>query len=188
MSGAQRARRVRPVAGALGAAATVLGVDAALASSDTTFSRPLDTVSAMVSGTGGQFAVALAVGAALVESVLRFNAMQLMGAVSPARGSRRLRAALPMRPLMPVIRMLSESLSVLLSRNRCRHWLRGRCPWRQANALLVWLERDETPTRLTARSVHQIGHDFTEQRKRAVTQRQRHLPQGGRGRRRPCRA
>ena len=32
-------------------------------------------------GTGGQLAAALAVGAALVGSVLRFNAMQLMGAV-----------------------------------------------------------------------------------------------------------
>ena len=32
-------------------------------------------------GTGGQLAAALTVGAALVGSVLRFNAMQLMGAV-----------------------------------------------------------------------------------------------------------
>ena len=35
----------------------------------------------IVGGTGGQLAAALAVGAALVGSVLRFNAMQLMGAV-----------------------------------------------------------------------------------------------------------
>ena len=34
-----------------------------------------------VSDTGGQLAAALAVGAALVGSVLRFNAMQLLGAV-----------------------------------------------------------------------------------------------------------
>ena len=58
-----------------------LGMDAALASTDTTFDGPLDTVSGIVEGTGGQLAAALAVGAALVGSVLRFNAMQLMGAV-----------------------------------------------------------------------------------------------------------
>ena len=51
------------------------------ASTDTTFQGPLDTVSGMVSGTGGQLAAALAVGAALVGSVLKFNAMQLLGAV-----------------------------------------------------------------------------------------------------------
>lgn len=66
---------------ALAAAAVLAGTDAALASSDTTFDGPLDTVSDIVSGTGGQLAAALAVGAALVGSVLRFNAMQLMGAV-----------------------------------------------------------------------------------------------------------
>ena len=58
-----------------------LGIDLALATTDTTFDAPLDTVTDMVSGTGGQLAAALAVGAALVGSVLRFNAMQLMGAV-----------------------------------------------------------------------------------------------------------
>ncbi len=42
---------------------------------------PLGTVQDIVGGTGGQLAAALAVGAALVGSVLRFNAMQLMGAV-----------------------------------------------------------------------------------------------------------
>ena len=57
------------------------GVDVALGTTDTTFDAPLDTVTDMVSGTGGQLAAALAVGAALVGSVLRFNAMQLMGAV-----------------------------------------------------------------------------------------------------------
>ena len=58
-----------------------VGIDVALASTDTTFQDPLDTVTDMVSGTGGQLAAALAVGAALVGSVLRFNAMQIMGAV-----------------------------------------------------------------------------------------------------------
>ena len=58
-----------------------LGIDLAFATTDTTFDAPLDTVTDMVSGTGGQLAAALAVGAALVGSVLRFNATQLMGAV-----------------------------------------------------------------------------------------------------------
>ena len=75
-------RVLRIVVGAiLALALALLGIDAALASSDTTFSGPLDTVTGMVSGTGGQLAAALAVGAALVGSVLRFNAMQLLGAV-----------------------------------------------------------------------------------------------------------
>ena len=71
--------------GAVGAgialAAVLAGPDVALATSDTTFGSPLDTVEDIVGGTGGQLAAALAVGAALVGSVLRFNAMQLMGAV-----------------------------------------------------------------------------------------------------------
>ena len=66
---------------ALAAAAVLAGPDIALATSDTTFGDPLDTVQDIVGGTGGQLAAALAVGAALVGSVLRFNAMQLMGAV-----------------------------------------------------------------------------------------------------------
>ena len=66
---------------ALALAALFLGLDAARASTDTTFQGPLDSVKGMVEGTGGQLAAALAVGAALVGSVLRFNAMQLMGAV-----------------------------------------------------------------------------------------------------------
>lgn len=53
----------------------------ALASTDTTFQGPLDTVEGIVGGTGGQLAASLAVGAALVGSVLRFNTQQLMGAV-----------------------------------------------------------------------------------------------------------
>ena len=65
----------------LASAVVVAGPDLAWAASDTTFAGPLDTVKDMVSGTGGQLAAALAVGAALVGSVLRFNAMQLMGAV-----------------------------------------------------------------------------------------------------------
>ena len=59
----------------------LIGADAAFATTDTTFGDPLDTVEGIVGGTGGQLAAALAVGAALVGSVLRFNAMQLMGAV-----------------------------------------------------------------------------------------------------------
>ena len=66
---------------ALAAVAMAAGPDIALATTDTTFDAPLDTVSDIVGGTGGQLAAALAVGAALVGSVLRFNAMQLMGAV-----------------------------------------------------------------------------------------------------------
>ena len=66
---------------ALTAAALACAIDPALATTDTTFGNPLDTVENIVGGTGGQLAAALAVGAALVGSVLRFNAMQLMGAV-----------------------------------------------------------------------------------------------------------
>ncbi len=66
---------------ALAAAALLAGPDMALATTDTTFGDPLTTVENIVGGTGGQLAAALAVGAALVGSVLRFNAMQLMGAV-----------------------------------------------------------------------------------------------------------
>ena len=73
------------VAGALALAAVLgpalTGADIAFATTDTTFDDPLDTVEGIVGGTGGQLAAALAVGAALVGSVLRFNAMQLMGAV-----------------------------------------------------------------------------------------------------------
>jgi len=68
-------------AAGLGLAAVLTGPEMALATSDTTFGSPLDTVEDIVGGTGGQLAAALAVGAALVGSVLRFNAMQLMGAV-----------------------------------------------------------------------------------------------------------
>ncbi len=66
---------------AAASAALLAGAGAAWAASDTTFAGPLGTVTGMVSGTGGQLAAALAVGAALVGSVLRFNAMQLLGAV-----------------------------------------------------------------------------------------------------------
>ena len=66
---------------AFAAAVVLAGADAALATTDTTFGDPLDTVEGIVGGTGGQLAAALAVGAALVGSVLRFNPMQLMGAV-----------------------------------------------------------------------------------------------------------
>ena len=66
---------------AVAAAVTAAVPDAAMAASDTTFAGPLTTVTGMVSGTGGQLAAALAVAAALVGSVLWFNAMQLLGAV-----------------------------------------------------------------------------------------------------------
>ena len=65
----------------LALAAALAAPELALATTDTTFGSPLDTVEGIVGGTGGQLAAALAVGAALVGSVLRFNAMQLMGAV-----------------------------------------------------------------------------------------------------------
>ena len=60
---------------------TVSGADPAWATTDTTFAGPVGTVTGIVSGTGGQLAAALAVGAALVGSVMRFNAAQLAGAV-----------------------------------------------------------------------------------------------------------
>ena len=72
---------LRVAAALLPALALVAGIDTAQAASDTTFAGPLGTVTGMVSGTGGQLAAALAVGAALVGSVLKFNAMQLLGAV-----------------------------------------------------------------------------------------------------------
>ncbi len=82
MRGRARGRmRAALGAAALAALAVLAGADAALATTDTTFGAPLDTVENIVGGTGGQLAAALAVGAALVGSVLRFNAMQLMGAV-----------------------------------------------------------------------------------------------------------
>ncbi len=80
MSGADAAMRGVAVM-ALAMAAVLAGPEIALATTDTTFDAPLDTVQDIVGGSGGQLAAALAVGAALVGSVLRFNAMQLMGAV-----------------------------------------------------------------------------------------------------------
>ena len=71
----------RVAVASLAAVAVLAGPEIALATTDTTFGTPLDTVEDIVGGTGGQLAAALAVGAALVGSVLRFNAMQLMGAV-----------------------------------------------------------------------------------------------------------
>ena len=59
----------------------LVGATDAWATTDTTFAAPLSTVTGMVGGTGGQLAAVLAVGAALVGSVLRFNATQIMGAV-----------------------------------------------------------------------------------------------------------
>ncbi len=77
---AGEALRIAAAAG-LAVAAMLAAPEMALATTDTTFGTPLDTVENIVGGTGGQLAAALAVGAALVGSVLRFNAMQLMGAV-----------------------------------------------------------------------------------------------------------
>ena len=74
--------RVRTMAVlAMAAGALLLGADPAVASTDATFQGPLDTVTGIVGGTGGQLAAALAVGAALVGSVMRFNTQQLLGAV-----------------------------------------------------------------------------------------------------------
>lgn len=70
-----------PAAFACIALALLVGADPAFASSDTTFQGPLTTVTNIVGGTGGQLAAALAVGAALVGSVMRFNTQQLLGAV-----------------------------------------------------------------------------------------------------------
>ena len=66
---------------ALPAVLLLFGATEAWATTDTTFAAPLTTVTNMVGGTGGQLAAVLAVGAALVGSVLRFNATQIMGAV-----------------------------------------------------------------------------------------------------------
>ena len=68
-------------AAALPGVLLIFGVTDAWATTDTTFAAPLTTVTDMVGGTGGQLAAVLAVGAALVGSVLRFNATQIMGAV-----------------------------------------------------------------------------------------------------------
>ena len=82
-AGADRAGEALRIAAAAGlaVAAVLAAPEMALATTDTTFGTPLDTVEGIVGGTGGQLAAALAVGAALIGSVLRFNAMQLMGAV-----------------------------------------------------------------------------------------------------------
>ncbi len=81
MRASATAAPARIAAAAFAAAALLAGPEIACATTDTTFGDPLDTVEGIVGGTGGQLAAALAVGAALVGSVLRFNAMQLMGAV-----------------------------------------------------------------------------------------------------------
>ena len=70
---------------ALAVAAKPAGPEMAFASTDITFGKPLDRVENFVGGTGGQLAAALAVGAALVGSVLRFNTMQLMGGLTVPR-------------------------------------------------------------------------------------------------------
>ena len=72
---------VRLTVAAMPAVLSLVGGMDAWATTDTTFAAPLTTVTNMVAGTGGQLAAVLAVGAALVGSVLRFNATQIMGAV-----------------------------------------------------------------------------------------------------------
>ena len=72
---------VRLAVAVLPAVLSLVGGPDAWATTDTTFAAPLTTVTDMVAGTGGQLAAVLAVGAALVGSVLRFNATQIMGAV-----------------------------------------------------------------------------------------------------------
>ena len=57
-------------AASLAVAALLAGADAALATSDTTFGDPLDTVEDIVGVTGGQLAAALAVGAAVVGTAV----------------------------------------------------------------------------------------------------------------------
>ena len=74
------AQAVRLAVAATPAVLSLFGMEA-WATTDTTFAAPLTTVTNMVGGTGGQLAAVLAVGAALVGSVLRFNATQIMGAV-----------------------------------------------------------------------------------------------------------
>ena len=83
MRGRERGRvRAALGAAALAAVAVLGGADAALGDHRHHLRRRRSTRwRNIVGGTGGQLAAALAVGAALVGSVLRFNAMQLMGAV-----------------------------------------------------------------------------------------------------------
>ena len=67
-----RARKIHAIGLALVAADALLAVpEVALATTDTTFGDPLDTVQDVIGGTCGQLAAALAVGAPLVGSVLR---------------------------------------------------------------------------------------------------------------------
>ena len=74
-TGADRSGEALRIAAAAGlaGAAVLAAPEMALATTDTTFGTPLDTVEGIVGGTGGQLAAALAVGAALVGSVLRFK-------------------------------------------------------------------------------------------------------------------
>ena len=54
----------------LAGAILLAGADAALATSDTTFGDPLDTMENIVVGAGGQLATALGVGAAVVGTAI----------------------------------------------------------------------------------------------------------------------
>ncbi|MYA87300.1 MAG: hypothetical protein F4X97_02390 [Boseongicola sp. SB0662_bin_57] len=86
----------RDVLACLAAAAVQAALEIASAGTDTTFDAPLDTVEDIVGGTGGKLATVLVVGTALVGAVLRFSAMQLLGAarhVIPRRTWRSRRAS-----------------------------------------------------------------------------------------------
>ena len=73
-NGAADALRTAAVA-AFAVAAVLAGPDAALATTDTTFGSPLDTVQDIVGGTGGQLAAALAV----PQRLARFERRRLRG-------------------------------------------------------------------------------------------------------------
>ena len=64
--------RMRATLGAVALAAVAVlgGADAALATTDTSFGSPLDTVENIGGGSGGQFAAVPTVGAALVGTAI----------------------------------------------------------------------------------------------------------------------
>ena len=62
----------------LAIAAVLAGPEVALATTDTTFGDPLDTVQDIVGGTGGQLAAALAVGADHVRYLVRLTELELI--------------------------------------------------------------------------------------------------------------
>ena len=132
----------------LAAAAAMAAPEPAHATTDTTFGDPLDTVEGTVGGSGGHLAVALAVDAALVGPVLRFNATQPMGA-----------AGVGIRARRPVGRPLSAPLGP----GRCRRrGTRSRRPAHrqrervrlpaEAGALRLRLDAESDPERQGVRT------------------------------------